>query len=338
VLCKQISDLQDAVIFIQEPWTNGSRILGLNSKGSLLFRSCTENNPQTCIITKGLSAYCLPQYSSRDQTAVRVTYKNRHHERSIMVASVYMPIDQSPPSKELEDLIHYCYVKGLPLIIGADTNAHHFWWGSKECNHRGYTLREYLATTDLSVINQGCEPTFCVGNKQTVIDVTLASRCIMSEIFDWHAVPEDSVSDHRKISFALQQDRRTSIKRRNVRKTNWDTYQSELDMHIGLWLGSVHTPADIERELDKVNSAIIQSYETACPARKCSGRKKVPWWNHELSCLRKKANRAFHTAYRSRSDQDWLAESSALWMLDNMPLVFSSTSRVLSTIPQLCLC
>jgi len=133
----------------------------------------------------------------------------------------------------------------------------------------------------------------------------MESRSNMSKIFDWHIVPEDSLSDHRKISFALQQDRRPSIKRRNVRKTDWDTYQSELDMHMGLWLGSVHTPADIERELDKVDSAIIQSYETACPTRKCSGRKKVPWWNHELSCLRKKANRAFHIAYWSRSDQDW---------------------------------
>jgi len=88
------------------------------------------------------------------------------------------------------------------------------------------------------VINQGCEPTFCVGNKQSVIDVTLASRSIMSEIFDWHVVPEDS--DRRKISFARQQDRHPSIKRQNVRKTDWDTYQSELDMHIGLWL--THRP------------------------------------------------------------------------------------------------
>jgi len=60
----------------------------------------------------------------------------------------------------------------------------------------------------------------------------------MSEIFDWHVVPEDS--DRRKISFALQQDRHPSIKRQNVRKTDWDTYQSELDMHIGLWL--THRP------------------------------------------------------------------------------------------------
>jgi len=56
--------------------------------------------------------------------------------------------------------------------------------GSKECNHRANIISEYLASTDLSVINQGCEPTFCVGNKQSVIDVTLASRSLMSEILD----------------------------------------------------------------------------------------------------------------------------------------------------------
>jgi len=37
-----------------------------------------------------------------------------------------------------------------------------------------------------------------------------------------------------------------------------------------------NTPADIEHELNKLNSAIISSFEKACPERKCNGRKKVP--------------------------------------------------------------
>jgi len=162
----------------------------------------------------------------------------------------------------------------------------------------------------------------------------MESRSNMSKIFDWHIVPEDSLSDHRKISFVLQQDRRPSMKRRNVRKTDWYTYQSELDMHIGLWLGSVHTPADIERELDKVNSAIIQPYKTACPARKCSGRKKVPWWNHELSCLRKKANTAFNIAYRSRSDQDWDQHCAARRNLKRFCAVTTDKNGAISVLVQ----
>ena len=57
--------------------------------------------------------------------------------------------------------------------------------------------------------------------------------------------------------------------------------------------------------MTKVNLAIITSFETACPERKVSGRHKVPWWNHELKVLRQKANKAFHTAYKSRSPDDW---------------------------------
>ena len=66
----------------------------------------------------------------------------------------------------------------------------------------------------------------------------------------------------------------------------------------------IYTPANIERELNKLNSAIISSFEHACPERKCSGRSKVPWWNHELRCLRQKANKAFHKAYKSGTNQD----------------------------------
>jgi len=55
-----------------------------------------------------------------------------------------MPINEIPPLKELEQLVCYCNTKSLLLIIGVDTNAHHFWWGNKDCNQRGFILTEYL--------------------------------------------------------------------------------------------------------------------------------------------------------------------------------------------------
>jgi len=54
LLCKQIADLNHAIVLIQEPWTNKNKILGLGASGTLLFRSCSENNARTCVITKGL--------------------------------------------------------------------------------------------------------------------------------------------------------------------------------------------------------------------------------------------------------------------------------------------
>jgi len=104
-------------------------------------------------------------------------------------------------------------------------------------------------------------------------------------------VTDDTFSDHKKISFTIKSDKRPPWC--NVKQTDWGTYQAELSAEIGLWIGSLNTPADIERELNKLNSAIISSFEKACLARKCSGRNKVPRWNHELRCLRQQANKAF---------------------------------------------
>ena len=150
-------------------------------------------------------------------------------------------------------------------------------------------------------------------NKQ---NVTFASKSIAKDIHDWQVLPEDSFSDHKKIYFAIKKDKHPVIRRRNVKHTNWDTYEDQLNAKVGLWFGTVSTPADIERELTKINWALITSFETACPLRKCSGRTKVPWWNHELKVLRQKANKAFHTAYKSRSSYNWEQHCVARWAFE----------------------
>ena len=47
----------------------------------------------------------------------------------------------------------------------------------------------------------------------------------------------------------------------------------------------------------RVNFALINAYEKACPLRKVSGRHRVPWWNNELKKLKIKA-------YKSGSEED----------------------------------
>ena len=108
-------------------------------------------------------------------------------------------------------------------------------------------MSEYLATTNLEVVNQGSKPTFCVNNKRTVIDVTLATKATLPVIRDWQVMPNDSFSDHRQIQFVIKQDKRPSNRRRNTKNTNWNTYQEE--SKVGLWFGNITTPADIDREL-----------------------------------------------------------------------------------------
>jgi len=73
-------------------------------------------------------------------------------------------------------------------------------------------------------------------------------------------------------------DRLAPTHRRYIQLTDWDTYETELSSSVGLWFG----PDDIEYELTKLHSAILAAYHKACPEWRVSGRKKVPWWNHEF--------------------------------------------------------
>jgi len=150
----------------------------------------------------------------------------------------------------MEELLQYSEeTRIVPAIVASDTNAHHHAWGSDDCNQRGSDLCEFIAATNLEIINVGCEPTFCSDGKKTVIDVTFASSSIASQLCDWCVELNDTMSDHRRINFFLKYDKPKPIRLRNWKNTNWSIYEEELQGKIGLWLGKVENPADIEREL-----------------------------------------------------------------------------------------
>ena len=200
VLCKHIGDLDSTAVLIQEPWINKGNILGLNSSDIILHRGSNGESARSC--TKGLEAYALPQFGNRDITTVCVTYKVNDCINRLVLSSVYMPIEETLPSVLVEQLYRYCKDKHLSLILACDTNAHHPLWGSDDVNHRGQSLCEFVATTNLEVANTGGEPTFCAGNSWSVIDVTFVSRELLDDMHNWQVSKTDTMSDHRMITFS----------------------------------------------------------------------------------------------------------------------------------------
>jgi hypothetical protein len=67
---------------------------------------------------------------------VRITYTHGESSKELIVASAYLPYDsdEPPPTKEVRDIIDYCYSRKMQLIVGCDANAHN-------------TSREALAPT-----------------------------------------------------------------------------------------------------------------------------------------------------------------------------------------------
>ena len=150
---------------------------------------------------------CLPQFSDRDAATVSVTFTVHNRDHTVIISSVYMAIEDQPPPLRMEQLTQHCMANNLPLIIASDTNSHHPSWGSGDYNHRGLILSEYIATTNLEVVNCGAESTFCSGNKRTVIDVTFANTMLYKDVHGWQVMSTDTMSDHRQIQFVIKRDR-----------------------------------------------------------------------------------------------------------------------------------
>lgn len=96
--------------------------------------------------------------------------------------------------------------------------------GSKDTNQRGMRLVEYIAKTDLELANRGTTPTFVNSVCETLIDLTLASPQIASQITDWKVSEEETLSDHREINFWVRLGTTTEPSYRNPRATKLDKF------------------------------------------------------------------------------------------------------------------
>ena len=116
-----------------------------------------------------------------------------------MVALAYFSYDSHEPSPPLglAELIAHCREKGLPLLLGCDANSYHMVWGSSNVKARRKALLQYLAPTNLMILNRGDDPTFVNAVRREVIDLTLCSGKIEPYLRKWKVSKETSLSDNR---------------------------------------------------------------------------------------------------------------------------------------------
>ncbi|XP_037943807.1 uncharacterized protein LOC119676631 [Teleopsis dalmanni] len=95
-------------MLIQEPWIVNNRVCGLNTNGY--------------------------RFSDNDNVAMAIEYDSK----ALWIVSAYMAHDHgaTPPQDSLKLLVSEANNRRIPVIIGADANAHHEMWGSTDTNAR----------------------------------------------------------------------------------------------------------------------------------------------------------------------------------------------------------
>jgi len=135
-------------------------------------------------------------------------------------ASMYFDIQDQlgKPLNNMDEILKL--TKSGKILIAADTNSRSKTWHDVITNTRGKKLEEYLAGTQLHIINKENErSTFHNSRGISNIDLTIVNNNLLTAVRDWEISEEESLSDHNYLKYKISM-------RRDKTYTNKTKYRS----------------------------------------------------------------------------------------------------------------
>ncbi|KAI1289944.1 putative protein in type-1 R1DM retrotransposable element [Halotydeus destructor] len=186
---------------------------------------------------------------------------------------------------------------GGRLICGGDSNALHPQWSEAGADNRGSSLVEVLEQYGMCVLNEGRKPTFdCIRGSRhltSIIDITFASARASSNVSHWRVVEDaHATGDHNAILFESTQSLKKPMEqpttyRWKTKNINWEDLQSDLAEHESCFRRLDFPEAeDVEAEIAKWTRKLQELCDDNLK-RKKTGTNYKPFWNEELTGLKK---------------------------------------------------
>jgi hypothetical protein len=107
--------------------------------------------------------------------------------------------------------------------------------------------------------------------------LTLGTDKIGDLVTNWHVSDQISLSDHRYIVFQVGDLEVTRLTYRNPKRPNWESYQEDLKVNVGVVPRVIHSVRDVQLAVHMLQQAILSSHHQNCPARVALLPRMVPW-------------------------------------------------------------
>ena len=266
---------------MQEPYSYKGKIACVGSYSRILYNAVGGTVPRTCICTN-LNCWRVDEFTCEDLTTVAVPSTSG---KILYVASLYLDIEQPVENPIFTKLVEKCAAEQIPLIVGADTNAHGSMWGSLQTNKRGEDLEVFLLQNELYIANVGCVPTFDNGRSATIIDLTVHNKWAMDMVNDWRVHDDDnSLSDHKYLEYRIANYEPFFKVIRNFRTADWGQFGRSLSHLTSLTVAT--DSKSMDRAADELHDDIIGALDVACPLKRTLHRRPCRWWCAEVEQAR----------------------------------------------------
>lgn len=183
----------------------------------------------------------------------------------------------------LEKLADFRRTSLKGMIIAGDFNAKAVEWGSPITDRRGQLVADWAAANELVVINQGNRPTFARGSSKSIIDLTFMTENMARFANSWRVRDEETLSDHKYISFELGIGPATTqhipgTRRWKLGPLDMLKLEEPLRRHFEAHKGI--TAANLAKVISAVCEEVLKPNRQGC-------KRPTYWWNAEIARLRK---------------------------------------------------
>ncbi|CAN0606434.1 unnamed protein product, partial [Ectocarpus sp. 12 AP-2014] len=166
------------------------------------------------------------------------------------------------------------------VIIAGDLNGWRTEWGSTQNNWRGNQIYEFIVANRMILLNDGLEPTFDIGTRQSCIDLTFVNSKAIQHMDKWKVVDVETCSDHRLICFQWltspeQQPSPPSLTRKfKTRNVDWTRFNIlsllelyQLDVEVSMLESRESIDQFVEQLTEKTVSICMRSLPLLKPKK-----------------------------------------------------------------------
>jgi hypothetical protein len=240
------------------------------------------------VMSKDLHVVILKQYSCNKFLVLKV---KKGTDEFIIVNSYFKYGDTI--DMYLGKLETVCLkLKGKKIVFCADVNAKSSLWFSGTADERGALLEDSILALEMEVLNLESDVTTFENTRGmgSNIDITVASRNMMTQVMSWKIKDELFISDHRLIVTELEE---SGVSKRScnlvrpgsfvVRKANWLMFDWLLVEGMDRFN---EVNISLEEEVRMLERTIKVACHGSIPVAS-AGEKKVTWWTREIEEMRK---------------------------------------------------